>query len=186
MIASAGTPSSVAPYNPFGDQCRPVRKSGTRAFPAVSIRWSSPKRLTQPMFNTRVSALWSQPVARGIGKGRSKRVMRAPIVALGAAVALLVAGLILAVANERAYQSQKVDEVTVEARLLSILVSSALDFNDRGAAREYLEALRANPEAQAGAIYDAQDKLLPATDASRCRRCRRPRRGPALTSTPTA
>ena len=86
--------------------------------------------------------------------------MRAPIVALGAAVALLVAGLILAVANERAYQSQKIGEVTVEARLLSILVSSALDFNDRAAAREYLEALRANPEAQAGAIYDAQDKLF--------------------------
>ena len=45
--------------------------------------------------------------------------MRAPVVALGAAVALLVAGLIVTVANERAYQSQKVDEVTVEARLLS-------------------------------------------------------------------
>ena len=95
-----------------------------------------------------------------MGKARSKRVMRAPIVALGAAVALLVAGLILAVANERAYQSQKIGEVTVEARLLSVLVSSALDFNDRGAAREYLEALRANPEAQVGAIYDAQDKLF--------------------------
>jgi signal transduction histidine kinase/ActR/RegA family two-component response regulator len=87
-------------------------------------------------------------------------VLRAPIVALGAAVALLVAGLILAVANERAYQAQKIDEVTVEARLLSVLVSGALDFNDRGAAREYLEALRANPEAQAGAIYDANDKLF--------------------------
>jgi signal transduction histidine kinase len=86
--------------------------------------------------------------------------MRAPVVALGAAVALLIAGLILAIANERAYQSQKIGEVTVEARLLSILVSSALDLNDRGAAREYLEALRANPEAQAGAIYDAQGKLF--------------------------
>ena len=41
-----------------------------------------------------------------------------------------------------------------------MLVSSALDFNDRGAAREYLEALRANPEAQAGAIYDAHDQLF--------------------------
>ena len=112
------------------------------------------------MYSARLSALWSQPVAFSIGKGRSKRVMRAPIVALGAAVALLVAGLILAVANERAYQAQKIGEVTVEARLLSVLVSSALDFNDRGAAREYLEALRANPEAQAGAIYDAQDKLF--------------------------
>src|SRR5436190_14510058 len=112
------------------------------------------------MFSSRVSARWSQPVAIGIGKGRSKRVMRAPIVALGAAVALLIAGLILAVANERAYQAQKIDEVTVEARLLSVLVSSALNFNDRGAAREYLEALRANPEAQVGAIYDAHDKLF--------------------------
>jgi len=119
-----------------------------------------PKTVVRSYVWGRVSALWSQPVAVGIGKARSKRVMRAPVVALGAAVALLVAGLILAVANERAYQAQKIDEVTVEARLLSVLVSGALDFDDRGAAREYLEALRANPEAQAGAIYDAYDHLF--------------------------
>jgi signal transduction histidine kinase/ActR/RegA family two-component response regulator len=114
------------------------------------------------MYCTRGSALWSQPVAVGVGKGRrrSKRVMRAPVVALGAAVALLVAGVILAVANEHAYQAQKIDEVTVEARLLSVLVGGALDFDNRGAARDYLEALRANPEAQAGAIYDAHDQLF--------------------------
>jgi hypothetical protein len=102
--------------------------------------------------------------------------MRAPIVALGAAVALLVAGLILAVANERAYQSQKIDEVTVEARLLSILVSSALDFNDRGAAREPRRARSTT----------RRTSCSPATGASTCRRCpRRPRR-PAPSSTATA
>jgi signal transduction histidine kinase/CheY-like chemotaxis protein len=86
--------------------------------------------------------------------------MRAPVVALGAAVALLVAGLILAIANEHAYQTQKIDEVTVEGRLLSVLVTGALDFNDRAAAREYLDALKANPEAQAGAVYDAHGALF--------------------------
>src|SRR5678815_5624072 len=96
-----------------------------------------PKTVVRSYVWGRVSALWSQPVAVGIGKARSKRVMRAPVVALGAAVALLVAGLILAVANERAYQAQKIDEVTVEARLLSVLVTGALDVNDRAAAREY-------------------------------------------------
>jgi signal transduction histidine kinase/CheY-like chemotaxis protein len=86
--------------------------------------------------------------------------MRAPVVALGAAVALLVAGLILAIANEHAYQTQKIDEVTVEGRLLSVLVTGALDFNDRAAAREYLDALKANPEAQAGAVYDVHGALF--------------------------
>ena len=97
---------------------------------------------------------------RTIRPGVSRFWQRAPIIALCAAVALLLAGLILAVANERAYEVQEVDEVTVEGRFLSLIASAALDFNDRAAAQDYLDALKTNPGAEAAAIYDAHGTLF--------------------------
>ncbi len=85
---------------------------------------------------------------------------RAPVIALAAAVALMVAGLILAAMNERDYSAQKIDEVTVQGRFLALIVSAALDFDDRAAAQEYVDALKANPEAEAAAIYDAHGSLF--------------------------
>ena len=62
---------------------------------------------------------------------------------LTSAIALLLAGLILAVSNERAYKAQKIDEVTVEGRFLALIVTAALDFNDRAAAQQYIDAFAA-------------------------------------------
>ncbi len=95
-----------------------------------------------------------------IRQGPPRLRKRAPVIALGAAIALLLAGLVLAVVNERAYQAQKIEEVSVEGRFLAVIVTAALDFNDRAAAQEYLDALNANPEAEAAAIYDAKGGLF--------------------------
>jgi len=56
----------------------------------------------------------------------------------GATVLLLVlAAVAMTVVSERAYTSQKVDEVTVNARILASTVTAALAFNDRNTAAEY-------------------------------------------------
>jgi signal transduction histidine kinase len=99
-------------------------------------------------------------VNRRVRQGRSNFWKRAPVIALAAAVALLLAGLILVVMNERAFRAQKTDEVTVDGRFLALIVTAALDFNDRVTAREYVDALKANPEAEAAAIYDSQGALF--------------------------
>jgi signal transduction histidine kinase/ActR/RegA family two-component response regulator len=79
---------------------------------------------------------------------------RTPVVALTIAVALLLAGIVLALYNERSYKAQKIDEVMVQARILASSVTAALSFNDRRAAQEYVNALEANPEVRTVAVYE--------------------------------
>ena len=55
---------------------------------------------------------------------------------------------------------QEVDEVSVQARVLASTVTAALAFNDRRAAQEYVNAIRANPQIEAAAIYDAGGNLF--------------------------
>jgi signal transduction histidine kinase len=78
-----------------------------------------------------------------------------PAIALSGAVALLVAGLAIALLSEYAYTRQKIREVTVQGQILASTVSAALAFSDRNAAMEYVDALRADPEVLSAAIYDA-------------------------------
>ncbi|HEY0524493.1 MAG TPA: response regulator [Stellaceae bacterium] len=85
---------------------------------------------------------------------------RTPLLAVAAAVALLLAGVLLGVYNERAYRAQKIDEVTVQARILASTVTAAVAFGDRSAAQEYVNALMTNPEAEAAALYDANGDLF--------------------------
>jgi signal transduction histidine kinase len=83
-----------------------------------------------------------------------------PIIAVTTVVALLVASVLLGVYSERAYQAEKIDEVTAQARILASTVTAALTFNDRAAAQEYVNALGANPEVQAAGVYDANGALF--------------------------
>lgn len=83
-----------------------------------------------------------------------------PAIALTAAVALLLAGVLMAVYYERAYKAQKASEVAVQAEILASTVAPALFFNDRDAAQEYVNALRANPEVRLAAVYDAEGRLF--------------------------
>ena len=85
---------------------------------------------------------------------------RTPLLAVAAAVALLLAGGLLGLYNERAYRVQKIDEVTVQARILASTVTAAVAFGDRSAAQEYVNALMTNPEAEAAALYDANGDLF--------------------------
>jgi signal transduction histidine kinase len=83
-----------------------------------------------------------------------------PIIALATVIALLTAGGLMARYVDRANARQEVDEVGVQARILASTVTAALAFNDRQAAQEYVNAIRANPQIEAAAIYDTGGKLF--------------------------
>jgi signal transduction histidine kinase len=83
-----------------------------------------------------------------------------PVIALTTAVALVLAGVLMALYFERSYRAQKTDEVSVQAAILASTVSAALVFGDREAAQEYVDALTANPEVQAAAVFDTAGSLF--------------------------
>jgi len=83
-----------------------------------------------------------------------------PLLAVISAVALLVVGVLTAVLNERAYRAQELREIDGQARILAASVSAALAFDDRAAAQEYIDALKANPDLEAAGVYDAGDRLF--------------------------
>jgi len=82
-----------------------------------------------------------------------------PTMTVIVALALLLAGLSMAILNERQVKVQKLREVGVQAEILSGSVAGALAFDDRAAAAEYVGALRANRDVEAVGVYDAQGKL---------------------------
>jgi signal transduction histidine kinase/CheY-like chemotaxis protein len=81
-------------------------------------------------------------------------------VAAIAAFALVLAGLLVAAYNEDAFKAQATREAQVQADILAASVTAALAFDDEGAAQEYLDALRANPEVEAAGLYDGAGALL--------------------------
>jgi len=81
-------------------------------------------------------------------------------IAVIAAFALVLAGLLVAAYNENAFKAQATREAQVQADILAASVTAALAFDDEGAAQEYLDALRANPEVEAAGLYDATGALL--------------------------
>jgi signal transduction histidine kinase len=83
-----------------------------------------------------------------------------PRLALGLAIALVLAGLALAVYTERQGREQKVREVAVQADILAGSVAAALAFDDRKTAQEYVDALRVNREVEAAGVYDLQGQLV--------------------------
>jgi signal transduction histidine kinase len=92
---------------------------------------------------------------------RSSRLWSiAPLTALAAALALLIAGAFIVFYGERAYREQRVNEVSVQAKILASTVNAALAFDDRKAAQEYVNAMRANPELRGVAVYDADSGLV--------------------------
>jgi signal transduction histidine kinase len=93
-------------------------------------------------------------------RGMSEVSRRMPAIALASAVALLLAGVFLAIYVDRATQQQQIDEIRAQARILASTVTAALSFNDRGTAQEYVNATRSNPEVQIAAIYDASGALF--------------------------
>ncbi len=83
----------------------------------------------------------------------SADVTTSPAAAVAAAAALLLASLALALYNERADRLDSMREAQVQAEILAASVAAPLAFDDRTAAQEYVNALRANPAVEAAAAY---------------------------------
>jgi signal transduction histidine kinase len=83
-----------------------------------------------------------------------------PIIALATAVVLLIAGVSVVFYGERSYREQKINEVSVQGRILASSVTAALVFNDNDAVQEQVNALKANAEILAAAVYDANGSLI--------------------------
>jgi signal transduction histidine kinase/ActR/RegA family two-component response regulator len=99
-------------------------------------------------------------MVRAIRSARSWKL--APIVAAAVALTLLLGGGLLAYSNEKAYAAQKMKEAGAQARILASTVTAALAFNDRTAAREYVDAMSANPEVLVAALYRPEGALFAA------------------------
>ena len=83
-----------------------------------------------------------------------------PAIALVTVIALLGAGVLMARFIDRSTDRQQVSEESAQARVLASTVTAALAFNDHNAAQEYVDAIRANPEVEVAAIYDAKGRLF--------------------------
>jgi len=90
----------------------------------------------------------------------SLRWKLALVTVLATAVALVMTGVIMAAYDARTYESQKVGAITSDAEILGASVAAALVFEDAAAAQEYLQALDANPEIVAAAVYDLAGKMM--------------------------
>jgi signal transduction histidine kinase/CheY-like chemotaxis protein len=85
-----------------------------------------------------------------------------PAIAATGALALLIAGVLMGLVNEATYRYQRTNELGVQADILARSVSAALAFQDSQAAQEFLEALGANPEIAAAAVYDEKAEQVAA------------------------
>ncbi len=88
------------------------------------------------------------------------RNSRFPILAIAFLLLLLVAGLVISVASERAIRDQMAREAGAQADLLASAVSGALAFGDRAAAQDYVDAVQVNPNVLAAAVYDERNRLV--------------------------
>jgi signal transduction histidine kinase/ActR/RegA family two-component response regulator len=82
------------------------------------------------------------------------RMPASPLAAVGLAIVLLAASLLLGLHNERQHREEKVRDVEIQAAILAGSVAAPLAFDDTGSTTEYLGALKANPEIQAAGAYD--------------------------------
>ncbi len=75
-------------------------------------------------------------------------------VAVISAITLVGVGLSLALYDTQVYRTQALKQATVQAKILAASVSASLMFGDPETAQEYANALEANPEIAAAAVYN--------------------------------
>ena len=80
--------------------------------------------------------------------------------ALAGAVAVLIAGILVSVYQDRVFRAQQVREVTVQGEILAASVTAALVFGDATAVNEHVSALKINPEIEAAGVYDDANALV--------------------------
>jgi signal transduction histidine kinase/ActR/RegA family two-component response regulator len=83
-------------------------------------------------------------------------------IAAAGVLLLLLAGARIVMYNEVSYKEAKAQQVEAQSRVLASTVTAALAFDDRKAAREYVNALAVDPQIQAVAVYDARGHLFAA------------------------
>ncbi len=95
-----------------------------------------------------------------------KNLIRAPgrnwpiLAALLAAVLLVAMGVMMARYEDRLYTDQQERDVGEQAQILAASVTAAIQFDDAGAAQEYVNALKVNPQLQAAGVYGQGGKVL--------------------------
>ncbi len=88
-----------------------------------------------------------------------RRLTLTPAAAIAIAIALIALSLALGLYNERAARNESVRQAQVQAEILAGSLAAPLAFDDRAAAQDYLNALRANPAIEAAGAYDQQGRL---------------------------
>jgi len=82
-----------------------------------------------------------------------------PRIAIAAAIALIVTGVGLGLYNEHLSRTERIRQVNVQAEILAGSVAAPLAFGDDQSTREYVNALKANPQVEAAAAYDERGRL---------------------------
>ena len=83
-----------------------------------------------------------------------------PLIALVLAGLLVVAAVAMVAYIDSIYEEQDRRERAIQSQILASSVTAALAFTDTATAQEYVEALSADPEILAAAVYDAQGALF--------------------------
>ena len=82
------------------------------------------------------------------------------IAAAIAAAAIMIAALVIAISAEARQISDQREQTLAQANVLASAVTAALAFEDRAAAQEYADAMRANPQLDAVAVIERSGRIL--------------------------
>ena len=84
----------------------------------------------------------------------------APAAIVAVVVLLLLAGIGVIFQSEAAYRDLQEQETRVQAEILAASVTAALDFEDRLAAQEAVEAIRVNRQVRSVGVYNERGALV--------------------------
>ena len=84
----------------------------------------------------------------------------APAAIVAIVALLLLAGIGIIAQNEAAYRELQAQETRVQAEILAESVEAALDFGDRQAAQEAVDAIRVNRQVRSVGVYDSAGTLV--------------------------
>ena len=94
-----------------------------------------------------------------VGSWKSGIRLPQAVVSLLAIIVLLL-GLGVVLQADSSYRSERAERAQVRARILAANVTAAVDFGDKEAAQEAVNAFRADPSARIVAVYDSRGNLL--------------------------
>ena len=89
-----------------------------------------------------------------------ERWSNAPLAIVAMVALLLLAGIGIILQNEAAYRDLQAQETRVQADILAASVTAALDFGDRQAAQQAVDAIRVNRQIRAVGVYDEGGALV--------------------------